>query len=100
MMFLQPPEHAPSVADGDVDLVIVPALAADERGHRIGYGKGFYDRLLPRLSGATRLCVIFDFELVAEVPNRPGDEMVDLIVTDARIARTGRCDALDDGAPG
>lgn len=94
MMFLQPPEDAPPIDDSEIDLVIVPALAADERGHRIGYGKGFYDRLLPRLGRATRVCVIFDFELVAEVPARAGDEPVDVVVTDARVIATGR------GAPG
>ncbi len=90
MMFLQPRAEAPRVADDAVDLVIVPALAADERGHRVGYGKGFYDRLLPRLARAFRACVIFDFELVAEVPDREGDEATDVVVTDARVIRTER----------
>lgn len=90
MMFLQPPEDAAPVDDDAIDLVLVPALAADERGHRIGYGKGFYDRLLPRLSRACRVCVIFDFELVQEVPERAGDEPVDVVVTDLRVLRTGR----------
>ncbi|HEY8430293.1 MAG TPA: 5-formyltetrahydrofolate cyclo-ligase [Sandaracinaceae bacterium] len=90
MMFLQPARHAASIDDDAVDLVLVPALAADERGHRIGYGKGFYDRLLPRLSRAFRVCVIFDFELVQEVPERPGDEPVDVVVTDRRVLRTRR----------
>lgn len=90
MMFMQPTADAPRVADEAVDLVIVPALAADERGHRVGYGKGFYDRLLPRLTRAFRVCVIFDFELVAEVPDREGDEATDVVVTDARVLRTER----------
>ncbi len=90
MMFLQPPVSAPRVEDDAIDLVLVPALAADDRGHRIGYGKGFYDRLLPRLTRATRVCVVFDFEIVAEVPDRPGDEPADLVVTDARVLRTKR----------
>src|SRR5690606_32391242 len=40
MGFLQPPASAPRVDEADVDLVLVPALAADERGYRIGWGKG------------------------------------------------------------
>ena len=87
MMFRQPLPDAPSVPDSDIDLVLVPALAVDERGHRIGYGKGFYDRLLPRLD-ALRVALVFDFEQIVEVPTRPGDEPVDVIVTDAGVIRT------------
>lgn len=87
-MFLQPPPSAPYVPYDEIDLVIVPALAADERGYRIGYGKGYYDRLLPKLPRALRAAVIFDFELVAEVPERPYDAPVDVVVTDARTLRT------------
>lgn len=89
MMFRQPTADAPVVPDEAVDLVLVPALAVDERGHRIGYGKGFYDRLLPRVARATRVALIFDFERIVEVPNRPEDTPVDVIVTDARVIRTG-----------
>lgn len=87
MMFLQPPEEAPPVADDAVDLVLVPALAVDDRGHRIGYGKGFYDRLLPRLERALTVALVFDFERIAEVPDREGDVAVDVVVTDARVDR-------------
>lgn len=90
MMFLQPPESADLVAPEAIDLVLVPALAVDDRGHRIGFGKGFYDRLLPRLTSASRVAVIFDFERVAEVPELPGDEPVDVIVTDERVLRPAR----------
>ena len=89
-LFLQPSKDAPSVDPDEIDLVLVPALAVDERGHRVGYGKGFYDRLLPRLTHATRVAVVFDFERVAEVPEREGDQRVDVIVTDARVDRTDR----------
>ncbi|HJL18044.1 MAG TPA: 5-formyltetrahydrofolate cyclo-ligase [Sandaracinaceae bacterium LLY-WYZ-13_1] len=94
MMFLQPPADAPWVPDDEVDLVLVPALAVDERGHRVGYGKGFYDRLLPRLTRALRVGLVFDFERIAEVPDWEGDQPVDVVVTDARTERTGA-----DGAP-
>lgn len=90
MMFMQPLSTTPVVPEDEVDLVIVPALAVDARGHRIGFGKGFYDRLLPRLARAVRVAVVFDFEIIAEVPERAGDERVDVIVTDAQLIRTGR----------
>ena len=87
MRFLQPPPHAPRVEEPTIDLVIVPALAVDPRGHRVGYGAGFYDRLLPRLTRAVRVAVVFDFERIAEVPERPEDEVVHIIVTDACVSR-------------
>lgn len=88
LRFRQPLASAERVAEESVDLVLVPALAVDERGHRIGYGRGFYDRLLPRLTNALRVALVFDFERIAEVPARDGDEPVDVIVTDERVVRT------------
>ena len=89
-MFQQPPPDAPPIAGDEVDLVIVPALAADSRGYRIGYGKGYYDRLLPTLPRAFRAAVIFDFELIAEVPEHPYDTPVDMVITDLRAERASR----------
>jgi len=82
---LEPLETALRVEPSAIDLVLVPALAVDERGHRIGYGQGFYDRFLPTATGATSVCVAFDFQLVAEVPVLPSDRDVDLVVTDKRV---------------
>lgn len=69
-----------------LDVIIVPALQIDGRGHRIGYGAGFYDRALPRFAPPARsVGVAFDFQLVAEVPDTPGDVTLSLIVTDSRV---------------
>lgn len=89
-LFVQPPRSAPSIALEEVDLVLVPALAVDPRGYRIGYGKGFYDRWLPRMTRALRVAVVFDFEMIAEVPEHDGDVPVDVVATDERSIRTGR----------
>lgn len=68
-----------------LDVVIVPGLAFDDRGHRIGYGAGFYDGALPGVCPpAVSIGVAFDFQLAAEIPNTPGDIPVDHIVTDRR----------------
>ena len=81
------PEVTRRLADAGADLVLVPALAVDARGHRIGFGKGFYDRLLPRLTNAFRVAVAFDFEQIAEVPNVETDAPVHAIVTDEKVLR-------------
>lgn len=87
--FEEPPPAARRVAPGELDLLIVPALAVDPRGHRIGYGRGFYDRLLARLAAEGQapisLAVAFDFQLLPEVSITPGDVPVALVVTDERL---------------
>jgi 5-formyltetrahydrofolate cyclo-ligase len=82
--FREPDPAAPEAAC--LDLVVVPALQIDPRGHRIGYGAGFYDRALPRFCPpALAVGVAFSFQLIAEVPVTEGDVAVSLIVTDERV---------------
>jgi 5-formyltetrahydrofolate cyclo-ligase len=83
--FREPSREAPIAARGALDLVIVPALAVDPSGHRIGYGAGYYDRTLPTVAPpAATLAVAYDWQLVAEVPATASDVRVGFIVTDAR----------------
>jgi 5-formyltetrahydrofolate cyclo-ligase len=81
----EPPATAEVIDPAAVDLVICPALAVDARGHRIGYGGGYYDRLLARAPQAFACAVAFDFQLIAEAPAMPGDVAVGALVTDARV---------------
>jgi 5-formyltetrahydrofolate cyclo-ligase len=89
MGFLQPAADRPRVAHADVDLVIVPALAVDARGFRLGWGKGYYDRLLPLLGTARSIAMVFHFQLMAEVPEMPHDVAVDVVVSDQTDYETG-----------
>jgi len=83
--FLEPDASAPRAARGDVDLVIVPALAACPNGHRLGYGAGFYDATLPDFRPpAQAIAVVFDFQLLVELPSLPHDVACDAVVTDRR----------------
>jgi 5-formyltetrahydrofolate cyclo-ligase len=82
--FCEPPLELPSAARGDVELVVVPALAVALSGHRLGWGGGFYDTALPDLRPPARAVVVaFDFQLLAEVPHLAHDVACDLVVTDA-----------------
>ena len=83
----EPPEDTPRVAPHDVDFALVPALAVDPRGYRIGYGGGYYDKLIPQLDNARTCALAYDFQLIAEVPVLPFDAGVDLVVTDERVIR-------------
>lgn len=67
-----------------LDVIVVPALALDADGNRLGYGAGFYDKTLPHFAPATKIGVAYDFQLLAEVPALPTDVPMDLVVTDAR----------------
>jgi 5-formyltetrahydrofolate cyclo-ligase len=63
-------------------------VAFDERGMRLGYGGGYYDRLLPRLRpGCLRIGLAFEEQILAEIPAESHDAMVDLIVTQTRAIR-------------
>jgi len=84
-MVREPPKSAPLVDPATVDLVIVPGLVFDETGARIGYGAGLYDELLPKCARAKRIGVAHDFQLLAEIPQGPGDQRVDAIVTNDRV---------------
>ena len=73
----------------EVDWALVPGVAFDSRGYRLGRGGGYYDRLLTTLRpGATCWALIFDEQWVAEVPREPHDLPLDG-VTDHRVTRTG-----------
>jgi 5-formyltetrahydrofolate cyclo-ligase len=84
--FAEPPPGASVAARGDLDLVIVPALAATPDGHRLGYGSGFYDVTLPELRPpALAVTVLYSFQLLAELPTLEHDVACDLVVTDREI---------------
>lgn len=79
-----------------LDLVVVPALAYDRQGRRLGYGGGYYDRTLAGLRRLRPLCVVgvgYDWQLVDELPSEPHDQPVDMIVTPSRVVRVTRASA-------
>ncbi len=72
----------------DVDVVCTPGVAFDLEGRRVGYGGGFYDRLLPRMSDAARIGVAFDLQVLDEpLPAGRFDEPMDALVTESRTLR-------------
>ena len=83
--FHEPPLDAREAARGDVDLLFVPALAVAPSGHRLGYGAGFYDSLLPDVCPPGKaVAVAYDFQLLVELPTLPHDVACDFVLTDAR----------------
>ena len=92
---LEPAASAPRIEPDAVDVILVPALAVDTRAQRIGYGGGYYDRLLPRLPRAFKIVLAYDFQLLAEMPDTPGDAPADCVVTDRRVLRVSAPGAND-----
>ena len=74
------------VQPAEVDLVLVPGVVFDRRGGRIGYGKGYYDRLLARTrAGAVTLGLAFESQVVREVPMGPKDVHLQYLATEREI---------------
>ena len=71
---------------GDIQLIIVPGIAFDEKGNRIGYGGGYFDRLLKKLK-AKKVALAYDFQILKEIPNEEHDVRMDVIVSEKRILR-------------
>lgn len=86
---LQPDKSAPSLSLDRLDGVIVPALAFDRRGFRVGYGGGYYDRFLPRLHPRTATVGLVYHELLLDqVPRSDHDVAVHWVVTDHEVIHT------------
>jgi 5-formyltetrahydrofolate cyclo-ligase len=87
----EPLPACPLVSRDTIDFVLVPGVAFDRLGRRMGYGGGYYDRLLPLLSPrAARVTGAFDVQLVDRVPAAAHDIGVDAIVTESRELSTSR----------
>jgi 5-formyltetrahydrofolate cyclo-ligase len=81
----EPRASCAEIALDAIDWVLVPGLAFDRRGRRLGYGGGFYDRLLPFVRhDVPRVAGAFELQLVERVPTAPHDIDVDCVVTEQR----------------
>lgn len=76
-------ENAPLIS-------VIPLLAVDKKGNRLGYGKGYYDKYLKKYPTTKRIGYCFDFQIVNEVPCEKDDEKLEIIVTDKRILFTDK----------
>jgi 5,10-methenyltetrahydrofolate synthetase len=84
------PSACEPAALGTVDFVLVPGVAFDARGGRIGHGAGYYDRLLAGAGpGARLVAAAFEVQIVDAVPMEPHDRRLDLVVTERHAYRAG-----------
>ena len=82
----------------EIGVALMPGLAFDRRGARVGYGGGYYDRALARDFRyiPTMIGVCFDFQVLAEVPDEEHDVRVKWIVTDERMIETTKSFRVPD----
>ena len=86
---LEPKKEATRPTDPSIlNMVIVPGVAFDKKGYRIGHGAGYYDRFLPKLSKKTAtVSLAFDMQLIDKVPNEHHDIAVKYIITEKQFIR-------------
>ena len=80
------PERCKPVPLNKVDIAIIPGQAFDEKGGRVGSGRGYYDRFIPELPATTRkVALAFEEQILPLIPTESHDRHVDIIITDKRI---------------
>ncbi|MFX3623827.1 MAG: 5-formyltetrahydrofolate cyclo-ligase [Ectobacillus sp.] len=78
------PEQTLKVAPSAIDLLIVPGIAFTNKGERLGYGGGYYDRFLSRYTGNT-VALAFSFQVVPKVPMKAYDRCVQKLITEQGV---------------
>lgn len=87
---LEPPaDRIHSIDISEIDLILVPGLAFDRSGNRLGYGGGYYDEFFKQ-SDALKIALCFDFQIVEKIPTRAEDERVDILVTENGVDEIGK----------
>lgn len=78
---MEPTEQLLKILPSEIDLILLPGVAFDRKGYRLGYGGGYYDRFLLD-TGAFKLGVAFEFQVIEQIPVESWDIQLDKILTD------------------
>ncbi len=87
----EPHPHAPIVDPAEVDLILVPSVACDYQGYRLGYGGGYYDRLLslPEWNTKPTIGIVFDFAYLPKLPTQHWDKPLQAVYTERGNGESG-----------
>lgn len=80
----EPKRYQPKIKSNAIDCAIVPGIAFDRQGHRLGYGHGYFDRFLKKLK-CKKIGICFDFQIVDKLKTHAYDTPVDVVVTEKKI---------------
>jgi len=83
----KPGTEAAIIKTSELDLVVIPGVAFDITGSRLGFGKGFYDRVLTE-ADCPLVALAYDFQVLAFIPTESFDVRMDAIITESRIIKT------------
>jgi 5-formyltetrahydrofolate cyclo-ligase len=80
----EPHPEAPTIQPEEVDLILVPCVACDQRSYRLGYGGGYYDRLLssPDWAKKPTIGIVFNFAYLSQIPVEPWDKPLQIVITE------------------
>ena len=83
---IEEPTGEDTIPPDEIELIVVPGVAYDRNGNRLGRGKGFYDRLLATTK-ATKVGVGYEFQMIDEIPSEPHDVKMDMVITHHTVIR-------------
>jgi 5-formyltetrahydrofolate cyclo-ligase len=88
-LMMPPPDSATLAAGESIDLIVVPGVAFDRTGNRLGMGAGYYDRFFSRTNHSVRLGLAWDCQVVASVPCESHDIRMQYLLTEAGLIACG-----------
>lgn len=77
----EPKKYRPKISPRSIELAIVPGIAFDRSGHRIGYGHGYFDRLLAKMK-CIKIGLAYSFQVIAKIDTHPYDVPVHKVITE------------------
>jgi 5-formyltetrahydrofolate cyclo-ligase len=80
------PSKEDKINKNKVDVIVVPGTVFDKQKHRIGYGQGYYDKLLKKYQGLS-VGICFDLQIIGKVPRNEWDEKLDLVISEKRVVK-------------
>lgn len=83
------PQHIRTAQPSDIDCILVPGIVFDKNGNRMGFGKGYYDKLLAQTS-AVKIGLCYDFQLMQDIAVEAHDVPMDIIITEKQILEFDR----------